>query len=303
MLHASVAALRKAPGRVQQLITEWECMCTKNKVQPLRLEKEVDTLKYEEGALPLGIAYIMHYDVQAVDDEPLPLWPQPAPKSTILQSLRRSFRVFQPRPVRAIEQEAARVLEEVVARSLARREAQSAQAAQDNEVALIAEASLTVASQDSAVSAPLENEAPAPSDNASTVAVAPQAVATQDDAVSPAVAAPQVDAAAPVVTAPPVDAPQAVHVPRAVPVPQPAPAPQSQTATAPQLGVPNLDLAKKRRTVVLKNIVVTELGELADKKTRKVQRLVDDEDGALFKTIFLKTVSMLLRQPSARSQY
>ncbi|KAL1662217.1 hypothetical protein GGF50DRAFT_128906 [Schizophyllum commune] len=297
MLHASVAALRKAPGRVQQLITEWECMCTKNKAPPLRLEKEVDTLKYEEGALPLGIAYIMHYDVQAVDDEPLPLWPQPAPKSTILQSLRRSFRVFQPRPVRAIEQEAARVLEEVVARSLARREAQSAQAAQDNEVALIAEASLTVASQDSAVSAPLENEAPAPSDNASTVAVAPQAVATQDDAVSPAVAAPQVDAAAPV------DAPQAVHVPQAVPVPQPAPALQFQTATAPQLGVPNLDLAKKRRTVVLKNIVVTELGELADKKTRKVQRLVDDEDGALFKTIFLKTVSMLLRQPSARSQY
>ncbi|KAL1752904.1 hypothetical protein FB107DRAFT_250514 [Schizophyllum commune] len=303
MLHASVAAVRKAPGRVQQLITEWECMCTKNKAQPLRLEKEVDTLKYEEGAQPLGIAYFVNYDIQAVDDEPLPLWPQPATKSTILQSLRHSFRVIQPRPVRAIEQDAARVLEEVVARSLARREAQSLEASPADDVTQAAEASLTVAPQDNAVSAPLENEAPAPSDNAaSAVAVAPLAVATQADVVQPVTAAPQIVAAAPVATAP-----QTVPIPQpaaqVIPAPQPAPAPQPQTAPAPQLGVPNLDLAKKRRTVVLKDIVVTELGELADKKMRKVQRLVDDEDGALFKTIFLRTISMLLRQPSARAQY
>ncbi|KAL1726174.1 hypothetical protein EV714DRAFT_276796 [Schizophyllum commune] len=302
MLHASVAALLKAPGRVQQLITEWECMCTKNKAQPLRLEKEVDTPKCEEGALPLGIAYFVHYDVQAVDDESLPLWPQPATKPSIIQSLRRSFRVFQPRPVRAIEQEAARVLEEVVARSLARREAQSLEASQADDVPQAAEASLTVAPQDSEVSAPLDSEAPAPSDNAaSVVVVAPLAVATQADAVQPVTAAPQIVAAAPVATAP-----QAIPIPQpaaqAVPVSQPGPAPHLQTSAASQLGVPNLDLAKKRRTVVLKDIVVTELGELADKKTRKVQRLVDDEDGALFKTIFLRTVSMLLRQPSARSQ-
>ncbi|KAI5891977.1 uncharacterized protein SCHCODRAFT_02502742 [Schizophyllum commune H4-8] len=298
MIHASVAALRKAPGKVQVLIKEWESKCTLNKASSSRLEKEVDTLKYEEGALPLGIAYIVNYDVQVVDNEPLPLWPQPAPKSSILQSLRRSFRVFQPRPVRAIEQEAARVLEEVVARSLARREAQSAQASQANEVPQVAEASLTVAPQNDTVSTPLDNGALAPSDNAaSAVAVAPQAVATQDVAVAPTTAAPQVVAVAPGVTAPPV-----VNVPPVVQVSQPVSAPQSQTAMAPQMEVPNLDLAKKRRTIVVKDIVVTELGELADKQTRKVQRLVDNEDGALFKTIF-KTISLALRQPSARSQY